>query len=88
MRAYQRYVSARERLKVAERIISQASEAVRIVKDRYQEGLTTITEVLNAETTLTRARLNLLAIRHDYYVGYAGILLSTGRLHDVVPFVS
>lgn len=88
VRAYQQYVSARERLKVAERIINQAGEALRIVQDRYQEGLTTITEVLRAETTLTRARLNVLTVRHDYYVGYASVMLSTGRLTDVQPFVS
>ncbi|MGE0885376.1 MAG: TolC family protein [Blastocatellales bacterium] len=88
VRAYQQYVSARERLKVAERIINQASEALRITQDRYQEGLTTITEVLRAETTLTRARLNVLAARHDYYVGYARVLLSTGQLTDVQAFVS
>ncbi len=88
VRAYQQYVSARERLKVADRIINQASEALRITQDRYQEGLTTITEVLRAETTLTRARLNVLTSRHDYYVGYAGVMLATGRLTDVQAFVS
>ncbi len=88
VRAYQHYVSARERLKVAERIISQASEGLRIVKDRYQEGLTTITEVLRSETTLTRARLSLLSIRYEYYIGYASVRLSTGRLTDVRAFVS
>jgi outer membrane protein TolC len=88
VRAHQQYITARERLKVAERIINQASEALRIVQDRYQEGLTTITEVLRAETTLTRARLNVLSARHDYYVGYAAVMLSTGRLTDVQSFVS
>ena len=87
VRAYQQYVSARERLRVAERIINQAGEALRIVQDRYQEGLTTITEVLRAETTLTRARLNVLAARHDHYIGYASVVLSTGRLNDVQAFV-
>jgi outer membrane protein TolC len=88
VRAYQQYVSARERLKVAERIINQASEALRILQDRYQEGLTTITEVLRAETTLMRARMNILSARHDYYVGYASVLLSTGQLTGVQSFVS
>ncbi len=88
VRTHQQFISARERLKVAERIIAQAGEALRITQDRYQEGLTTITEVLRAETTLTRARLNILVARHDYYVGYAGVLLSTGQLNDVQAFVS
>lgn len=88
VRAYQQFVSARERLKVAERIIAQASEALRITQDRYQAGLTTITEVLRAETTLTRARLIVLSARHDYYVGYASVLLATGKMTDVQPFIS
>ncbi|MCG3159124.1 MAG: hypothetical protein JMDDDDMK_00100 [Acidobacteria bacterium] len=87
VRAYQEYVSARERQAVAERVISHATEALRIVQDRYHEGLTTITEVLRAETALARARLNLLAARYEHYVGYANVLLASGRLTDVEPFV-
>lgn len=88
VRAYQQYVSARERLKVASRVVEQAREALRIVQDRYQSGLTTITEVLRAETTFVRARITLLSARYDHYAGYAGLLHSTGRLTDVEPFVS
>jgi outer membrane protein TolC len=88
VRAYQEYVSARERLLVAQRVIGHATEALRIVQDRYREGLTTITEVLRAETALVRARLNLLAARYDHYVGYANILLATGKLTDVDSFAS
>jgi len=35
-----------------------------------------------------RARLSLLAARYDYYISYAQILLASGRLTDVQPFVS
>ena len=42
------------RLLVAQRVIGHATEALRIVQDRYREGLTTITEVLRAETALVR----------------------------------
>lgn len=88
VRAYQQFVSARERVKVAERVIAHATEALRIVQDRYNEGLTTITETLRAETALARAQSNLLSARYDYYVGYAALLLASGRLTDVEPFVS
>ncbi|MCI0490501.1 MAG: TolC family protein [Blastocatellia bacterium] len=88
VRAYQQYVSARERVALAARVVDQAKEALRIIRDRYQAGLTTITEVLRAETTFVRARTMLLAARHDHYVGYAGVLLASGRLTDVQPFVS
>jgi outer membrane protein TolC len=88
VRARQQYLTARERTEVAERMIRQATEAVRIVQDRYREGLTTMTEVLRAQTTLSRARMMELAARYDCYIGYAQLLLTTGRLTDVQPFVS
>ena len=86
--AYQDYVSARERLKVPAQTVAQAQEALRIVQDRYREGLTTITEVLRAETAFVRTRLNLISARYDTYVGYARVLMARGRLTDVRPFIS
>ncbi len=88
VRAYQQYSSARARLSLASRAVDQARESLRIIQDRYREGLTTITESLRAETAFVRARLNLVASRYDHYVGFAGVLLASGRLTDVQPFVS
>ena len=88
IRAHQQFVSSRERLTVAEQVIDQAAETHRIVQNRYREGLTTITEVLRAETALVRSRLNLVAARYDHYVSYAHVLLSIGKMTDVQPFVS
>ena len=87
VRAYQQFVSARERLQVVAKTTAQASEVLRIVRDRYHEGLTTITEVLRAELALVRARTDVLTARHDHYVAYANVLLATGRLKDIQPFV-
>lgn len=88
IRTYQQFVSARERLVFAAGAVAQAGEALRIVRDRYQEGLTTVTEVLRAQTTYVRTGMNLLAARYDYYVGYGQVLLASGRLTDVLPFTS
>jgi outer membrane protein len=88
VRAYQQYVSARERLNLASETVAQAKEALRIVEDRYHEGLTTITEVLRAQTAFVRTRQSLLNARYDYYLGYAQVLIATGRLTDIQPFVS
>jgi len=88
IQVYQDYRSAGERLKVAGQTVTQAQEALRIVKDRYQEGLTTITEVLRAQTAYLRTRLNLISSRYDYYIGYARVLMATGKLTDVTPFNS
>lgn len=88
VRAYQQFVSARERIEVTDRMTAQASEALRIVQDRYQAGLTTITEVLRAEMALVRAETNVVAARYDAYIGYASLQLATGRLVGVQAFVS
>jgi len=88
VRAYQQHVSARGRLAVAGQLIDQATETHRIIQNRYREGLTTVTEVLRAQTALVRSRLNLVAARYDHYVSFAHVLLSAGRMTDIAPFLS
>lgn len=83
VRAYQQYNIARERLAVVAQASAQANETLRIVQDRYEAGLTTITELLRAENALVRARSDVLTARYDQYIGFTGLLLSTGRLTDV-----
>ena len=81
--AYQNFVAARGRLAVAASAIAQADETLRIVRERHEAGLTTITEVLRAQTAFIRARMNLITARYLHSVGYGQILLSSGRLTDV-----
>lgn len=79
--------AARQQLEVANVAVSQAEAAARIVQDRYENGLTTITELLRAQTALVGARLALLAARHQSIGGYAELLRSTGGLRDIDPFL-
>lgn len=83
--AHYRLTTARQSLDVAERNVARAEEAFRIVRDRYGEGLTTITEQLRAQTALLNARLHLLAARSAARVSYAGVLLASGRLDSIDP---
>lgn len=85
--AWHRVNAARQQLEVASTAAEQAAAAARIVHDRYENGLTTITEELRAQTALVGARLALLAARHQYITGYAELLRSTGGLHDIDPFL-
>jgi outer membrane protein len=85
--AWNRENAARQQLAVATTAVSQAEAAARIVQDRYDNGLTTITELLRAQTALTGARLALLAARHQTITGYAELLRSTGGLRDIDPFL-
>jgi len=70
----------------AEMAVDEAVETHRIVRNRYDAGITTVTEVLRSETALVRARLNHLNARYAHAVGYAGLLLAAGELTGVAPF--
>ena len=86
VRAFQKYKTARARIEVSIKSIAQADDALRIVQDRYKNGLATFNEVIRSEAALVRAKHSLLNARYDYYVSYAAVLLATGRLRDVRLF--
>lgn len=86
IRAVQQFMTAKQQLDVARSSVEQAREALRIIQDRYELGLTTITDLLRAQTEVVRAQMGVLASRHAYFVGYAAILLATGELTDVRSF--
>lgn len=85
--AWHRLRSARESVNVATSGASAAEVAARIVRDRYGEGLTTITEHLRAQTALVQARFELLAARYETIVAHSELLRATGDLDDVQPFL-
>jgi outer membrane protein len=84
--AWNRVHASRERIAVAALAASRAESASRIVRDRYENGLTTITEQLRAQTALITARLDLLAARYEYVTGQAELLRASGGLTDVEAF--
>ncbi len=86
IQAYEGFLAARERRQMAKKAVEQAREALRIVKDRYDEGLTTITEVLRAQTAYRRAQWMELGSRFDQVIRYAELLFRAGRLEDISPF--
>jgi outer membrane protein TolC len=72
--------AARKRLEHADRAAELAVESLRIVQDRYREGLTTLAELLDAETALTRARVRGVAAQRDLLLSDATLELAVGRL--------
>ncbi len=74
--------SAWERIKVAQAATGQAEESLRIVQNRYNSGLFTITDLLDAETALQQARTNHLRAVHDYRVASVQLALAAGILDE------
>ncbi len=72
-------VSASERLRVAETALGQADEALRVVRERYTEGMAVMVELLGAEAARTSARGNRAAATRDLALARAALDLATGR---------
>ncbi len=72
--------TASECVEVSRQAAAQAEESLRIIQDRYEAGLTTITDLLRAETAHTSARKNFLNAIFDFRVGFAALELATGEL--------
>ena len=84
--AWHRLRVATETASVAAAAVEQAREGARIVRDRYEQGLTPITEHLRAQTTLVSTHFELLAAQYETVVARAELLRATGDLHDVESF--
>ena len=72
--------TASQRIAVSQQAVSQAEESVRIIRNRYEAGLATVTDLLRGETALTAAKGNHLRAVFDQRVGTANLDLQVGRL--------
>jgi outer membrane protein TolC len=79
-RAYLDTAAASQRAAAARESVAQAKESLRIIQNRYDAGLVTITELLRAETAQLEARTGYLAALHDWQVARAGLERAAGTL--------
>lgn len=79
--------TARERVAIARDAVSQAKESLRILQNRYQAGLATMTSVLQAETARTQVEKKYLNAVYDYRLSDAALELATGELSPDSPAV-
>jgi outer membrane protein TolC len=80
--AYMQADNAWRRIRVARAAVTQAEEALRIVRNRYKNGLFTIVDLLNSELALQQAHTNHLRAVHDYKVAKANLMLAAGTLDE------
>ncbi len=78
--AYFSALSAWKQISVARSAIAQADEALRIVKNRYENGLFTIVQLLGAETSLQQSKTDYFKAIHDYKVAVTRLALATGTI--------
>jgi outer membrane protein TolC len=76
--AYLTLQSADKAVKVAEKSIESAEENFRISGERYKEQVATATEVLDAQTRLTRARVNYTTALVAFNLARARLIRAMG----------
>jgi outer membrane protein TolC len=76
--AYLAKSEAATRLGVLEQSVVEAEETLRIVSERYAEGVALMTELLDAEVALTNVRLRHLSAHYDYLVAVSALERAVG----------
>jgi outer membrane protein len=87
-RAYYDVDATRQQMEVARAAIAESQESLRINQDRYEAGLTTITDLLAAEDTARRTQSDYWETLCRYYTGYAALELASGTLNPQSPVVT
>ena len=77
---YQNYLLSQKRIEVYQKALQQATENFRITKNKYDNSLVTVTELLEADVALLQARLNLSLSKADAVQGYNRLLHTSGIL--------
>jgi outer membrane protein TolC len=87
-RAYYEVDANRQQVEVARAAIAQAQESLRINQDRYDSGLTTITDLLSAEEAARRSQTDYWEAVYRFHTSYASLELANGTLNPQSPVVT
>lgn len=74
-------LAASERIAVTEATVAQAEESLRILRNRYSNGLANVTDILRADTALLDARTRRLAAIYDQRMAAIALEAAAGTLN-------
>lgn len=77
---YQNSAFAKKKIAVYEKAADQANENYRVTKNKFDNGLATITELLDADAAQISANVNVLNAKADAALAYRKLLQSSGIL--------
>jgi outer membrane protein len=84
-RALIQYRAAEQQVEVAQAAEAQSEEGLRILRERYDAGLVTMTDLLSAETARSSARTNLAQAIYRQRLSYAQVEFAAGILSPSSP---
>jgi outer membrane protein TolC len=79
-RAYADLHAATQRIEVAQASVAEAEESLRITQNRYEAGISNVTDLLRTETAVLEARTRHLAAVRDQRIAAAMLELAAGTL--------
>ncbi|MDP9960518.1 TolC family protein [Chryseobacterium lathyri] len=79
-REYQNTDYSKKRIAVYEKAAEQANENYRITKNKYDNGLATMTELLDADAAQISANVGVINAKADAALAYRKLLQTTGTL--------
>ena len=79
-RAWAGLRAAQQRIEVAQAAVAEAQESLRITRNRYEAGMSNVTDLLRNETAVLESRTRYLAAVHDQRLAAASLELAAGRL--------
>lgn len=79
---YQNAFVAKKKIEVYEKVQDQATENYRITKNKFDNNLVTITDLLEANVMLLSAKINVLNARANAALAYRKLLETTGVLYQ------
>jgi outer membrane protein TolC len=87
-KAYYDYDSAQQQVVVARTAVAQAEESLRINQNRYDGGLTTISDLLRVQESTQRTKADYWQAVYRVQTSYAGVELATGIISPSSPVVT
>ncbi|MGN7863739.1 TolC family protein [Chryseobacterium sp. 22458] len=78
--AYKKFEETDQKVKIAEEAINQAKENYRIVKTKYANKLSLITELIDADNTYLEAESNLISVKINRQLKYYQLQYTIGNL--------
>ena len=83
--AYLSVKDTAERIRVTEKAVTQGEENLRLNEERYKEQVGTATDVIDAQTLLTKTRVNYWTATYDHQMAKAQLLWAMGGINELLP---
>ncbi|HZO52058.1 MAG TPA: TolC family protein [Bryobacteraceae bacterium] len=79
-RAWAAFKAAQQRIETTQASVAEAQESLRISRNRFAAGLSTVTDLLRTETALLETQTRFLAAVHDQRIAAAMLEFAAGTL--------